>query len=45
MPGMPSRWICVALLRRDLALEPDEAALGAEPLAQLGGVEIGHAPR
>ena len=28
------------LLRRDVALEPDEAALGAEPLAQLRGVEI-----
>src|SRR6266496_3518770 len=30
------------LLGRDLALEPDEAALGGEPIAQLAGVEIGH---
>ena len=30
-----------ALLRRDLALEPDEAALGRQPLAQLGRVEVG----
>ena len=29
------------LLGRDLALEPDEAALGTEPLAQIGGIEIG----
>ncbi len=29
------------LLRRDLALEPDEAAFGREPVAQFGGVEIG----
>ena len=29
------------LLGRDLALEPDEAALGGEPLAQFLGVEIG----
>ena len=29
------------LLRRDLALEPDEAALRGEPFAQFGGVEIG----
>ena len=31
----------VLLLRRDLALEPDEAALGGEPLAQFLGVQIG----
>ncbi len=30
------------LLCGDLALEPHEAALRAEALAQLGGVEIGH---
>ncbi len=29
------------LFRRDVALEPDEAALGRQPLAQLLGVEIG----
>ena len=29
------------LLGRDVALEPDEAALGRQPLAQLLGVEIG----
>ena len=32
----------LALLGRDLALEPHEAALGGEPLAQLLGVDIGH---
>ena len=32
----------LALQRRDLALEPNETALGAEPLAQLGGIGIGH---
>ena len=32
----------LALLGRDLALEPHEAALGAEPVAQLGRVELGH---
>ncbi len=30
------------LLRRDLALEPDEAALGGEPPAQLGGIDVRH---
>ncbi len=39
---MPSRCTSACCLRRDLALEPDEAALPAEPLAQLGGVEVGH---
>ena len=29
------------LLRRDVTLEPDEAALGGQPLAQLGGIDIG----
>jgi hypothetical protein len=29
------------LARRDLALDPDEALLGAELVAQLAGVEIG----
>ena len=29
------------LLRRDVALEPDEAALGRQPLAQILGVDIG----
>ena len=32
----------LALLGRDLALEPYEAALGGEPFAQLGGVDVGH---
>ena len=41
MPGMPEPMDLLALLRRDLALEPDEAALASEPLAQLGGVEVG----
>ena len=30
------------LLGRDLALEPDEAALGTEPLAQFAGIDVGH---
>ncbi len=29
------------LLGRDLAFEPDEAALGGEPFSQLAGIEIG----
>ena len=29
------------LLGRDLALEPHEAALGTQPLAHLGGIEVG----
>ena len=29
------------LLRRDVALEPNEAALGGEPFAQFSGIEIG----
>ena len=33
------------LLRRDLALEPDEAALGRKPFAQFLGVEIGQRRR
>ena len=38
---MPSRWISCCCLRRDLALEPDEAALRRQPLAHFGGVEVG----
>ncbi len=41
MPGMPSRCTSLLLLRRDLALEPDEAALRRQPLAHFLGVEVG----
>ena len=40
--GNPEPMNLHALCRRDLALEPDEAALGGEPLAQLGRVHVGH---
>ena len=41
MPGMPSRWISRLLLGRDLALEPDEAAVRRQPLAHFLAVEVG----
>ena len=41
MPGKPLAIDLVLLLRRDIALEPDKAALGGQPLAQFGGVEVG----
>ena len=44
-PGHAEPVNLLALLRRDLALEPDEAALGAEPLAQLGARRDPASPR
>ena len=41
MPGQAVAIDLALLLRRDVALEPDEAALRRQPLAQFGGVEIG----
>src|SRR6266545_2902027 len=41
-PGNTKPVNLLALLRRDLALEPDEAALGRKPPAQLGGVDLRH---
>ena len=42
MPGMPEAVDLRPLQRRDLAPEPDEPPLRCQPLAQLGGVGIGH---
>ena len=41
MPGQSLMINLALLLRRDVALEPDEAALGRQPLAQFRRVEIG----
>ena len=40
--GLAEAMNLLALLGRDLALEPDEAALGGEALPQLGGVRVRH---
>ena len=40
--GQPEAMNLLTLLGRDLALEPDEAALGGKPFAQLGSVRVGH---
>ena len=41
MPGMPRSWICLLLGRRDLALDPDEAGVAGELLAERRGIEVG----
>ena len=41
MPGRPRWKISLLLLRRDLALDPDEALLRVEALAQFVGVDVG----
>ena len=41
-PGNSKAMDLLALLRRDLPLEPNEAALGCKPRAQLGGINVRH---